>query len=47
MSHKHLVLKMLQKKYFLFLNKWYPELKEQNKNAIKLFVGNKIDLRDN
>ena len=25
---------------------WYPELEENVKNAVKIFVGNKIDLRD-
>ncbi|EGR28865.1 Ras-related C3 botulinum toxin substrate 1, rac1, putative [Ichthyophthirius multifiliis] len=28
------------------LKKWYPELQDSNKNAIKIFVGNKIDKRD-
>ncbi|EGR33393.1 Ras-related c3 botulinum toxin substrate 1 precursor, putative [Ichthyophthirius multifiliis] len=28
------------------LKKWYPELQENVKNAIKIFVGNKIDLRN-
>ena len=26
--------------------KWYPELEENVKNVPKIFVGNKIDLRD-
>lgn len=29
--------------YFL---QWYPELEENVKNVPKVFVGNKIDLRD-
>ncbi len=28
------------------LKKWYPELNEHADKAIKLFVGNKIDMRD-
>ncbi|KAL4497938.1 hypothetical protein ABPG72_014795 [Tetrahymena utriculariae] len=28
------------------LKKWYPELEENVKNVPKIFVGNKIDLRD-
>ena len=40
------VLKMLLKRYYNIKIKWYSELKELNKPSIKIFVGNKIDLRD-
>ncbi|KRX07960.1 P-loop containing nucleoside triphosphate hydrolase [Pseudocohnilembus persalinus] len=32
--------------YHNALQKWYPELNQKNPDAIKIFVGNKIDIRD-
>lgn len=29
-----------------FFKKWYPELKEMSPNVPKIFIGNKIDLRE-
>jgi len=34
------------KKVNIWIFQWYTELKELNKPSIKIFVGNKIDLRD-
>ena len=40
------LLRMLSKKYYFNIKlKWYEELKQQSPNSVKIFVGNKIDLR--
>jgi GTPase SAR1 family protein len=37
---------MPERKYTIMLTQWYPELCEACPNVPKIFIGNKIDLRN-
>ena len=37
---------MLKRKYFLKYSQWLPELEQTSPQSLKIFVGNKIDLRE-
>ena len=37
---------MQGKRYYCVIIQWYPEIEEIVPSAVKVFVGNKIDLRE-